>query len=74
MASPQVAGVVACLLEARPEYNQNEVKTWLTSTATSGRLSDTAGSYTDLNSLQDAPNRFLHQPFNSATAWRFSGG
>lgn len=73
MASPQVAGVVACMLEARPEYNQTQVRAWLDQTTATGRLSDTGGSYTDLNSLQSAPNKFLQQPFNSATAWRFSG-
>jgi subtilisin family serine protease len=73
MASPQVAGVVACMLEARPSYDQTQVRAWLTETAASGRLSDTGGGYADLQSLQGAPNRFLRQPFNSSTAWRFSG-
>lgn len=74
MASPQVTGVVACMLEARPNYNQTQVRAWLTETTASGRLSDTGGGYTDLQSLQGAQNRFLRQPFNSAIAWRFSGG
>jgi subtilisin family serine protease len=73
MAAPQVTGVIAGLLEARPEYNQTQVRTWLTSTTASSRLSDSGGTYTDLSSLQGAPNRFLRQPFNSSTAWRFSG-
>jgi subtilisin family serine protease len=73
MASPQVAGVVACMLEARPSYNQTQVRAWLAETTASGRLSDTAGGYADLQSLQGGPNKFLRQPFNSATAWRFSG-
>lgn len=73
MAAPQVSGVVACLLQARPQYNQSETATWVTGTASNARLSDSGGSYTDLASLQSAPNRFLRQPFSSATAWRFSG-
>jgi subtilisin family serine protease len=73
MASPQVTGVVACMLEARPSYNQTQVRAWLTETTALGRLSDTAGGYADLQSLQGAPNRFLRQPFNSATAWSFKG-
>jgi subtilisin family serine protease len=73
MASPQVAGVVACMLEARPSYNQTQVRAWLTETTASGRLSDTGGGYADLQSLQGGPNKFLRQPFNSATAWSFKG-
>jgi subtilisin family serine protease len=73
MASPQVVGVVAGLLEARPEYNQAAVKTWLETVASTSRLTDTAGTYTDLQSLQSAPNKFLRQPFSSANAWSFTG-
>ena len=73
MASPQVTGVVACMLEARPSYNQSQVRAWLTETTATGRLSDTGGGYADLQSLQGASNKFLRQPFNSATAWSFKG-
>jgi len=73
MAAPQVAGVVAGLLEARPEYNQAAVKTWLETVASNSRLADTAGTYTDLQSLQSAPNKFLRQPFSSTNAWSFTG-
>jgi subtilisin family serine protease len=73
MAAPQVTGVIAGLLEARPEYNQASVASWLTEVASNGRLSDTAGTYTDLQSLQSAPNRFLKQPFNTSVAWKFTG-
>jgi subtilisin family serine protease len=74
MASPQVAGVIACMLEARPSYNQSQVRAWLAETTATGRLSDTGGGFADLASLQGHSNKFLRQPFNSATAWRFSGG
>jgi len=74
MASPQVAGVIACMLEARPNYNQTQVQAWLAETTATGRLSDTGGTFTDLASLQGHANKFLRQPFNSSTAWRFSGG
>jgi subtilisin family serine protease len=73
MAAPQVTGVVAGLLESRPEYTQANVINWLNEVSSTGRLSDTAGSYTDLQSLQNAPNRFLKQPFNSSVAWKFTG-
>jgi subtilisin family serine protease len=73
MAAPQVTGVVACLLESRSGYNQQNVVAWLNEKAHTGRLSDTGGSYTDVQSLQGASNRFLRQPFTSSTAWRFTG-
>jgi subtilisin family serine protease len=73
MAAPQVTGVVAGLLEARPEYNQTAVVSYLNEVSSTGRLTDTAGSYTDLQSLQSAPNRFLRQVFNGANAWTFTG-
>jgi subtilisin family serine protease len=73
MAAPQVTGVVATLLEARPEYNQAAVVSYLNEVSSTGRLSDTAGSYTDLQSLQSAPNRFLRQKFDGANAWTFTG-
>lgn len=65
MASPQVAGVVACLAEARPYYTANDAVQWLDETATSARLTDSAGSYTDFTSLQGGPNSYLFQPFNT---------
>jgi hypothetical protein len=64
---------VAGLLEARPEYNQAAVVSYLNEVSSTGRLSDTAGSYSDLQSLQSAPNRFLRQKFNGANAWTFTG-
>jgi subtilisin family serine protease len=73
MAAPQVTGVVAGLLEARPEYNQAAVGNWIATSTSTGRLADTAGSYADLQSLQSAPNKFLRQPFSSSTAWSFTG-
>jgi subtilisin family serine protease len=73
MAAPQVTGVVAGLLEARPEYNQAAVANWISTSSSTARLTDTAGSYGDLQSLQSAPNKFLRQPFSSTTAWSFTG-
>lgn len=69
MASPQVAGIVACLLEARPQYNNDHVTAWVHAEATVGRLTDTGGSYTDTGSLQGSTNRFLQQPFNRSVVF-----
>lgn len=73
MASPQVAGVVACMLVARPNYTQSQVKNWIETQASVGRLTETGSGYTDLAYLQGSANRFLKQPFNSSTAWSFNG-
>ena len=73
MAAPQVTGVVACLLESRRNYTQAQVTAWLDETQSTGRLSNTGGTYTDLQSLQGSSNYFLKQPFSSSTAWRFTG-
>lgn len=73
MAAPQVTGVVACMLGARPYYDQDKVKSWLVEQASSGRLTEIGSTYTDLAYLQGAANKFLKQPFNSAVAWSFTG-
>jgi hypothetical protein len=72
-AAPQVAGVLACLLESRRDYTQDDAVAWLNETVSQGRLSDTGGVYTDLQSLQGSENYFLRQPFSASTAWRFRG-
>jgi subtilisin family serine protease len=64
MASPQVTGVIACMLEARPSYTPANVASWVTSNSTANRVNNTGGGYTDTSSLQGANNRYLKQPFN----------
>ena len=73
MAAPQVTGVVAQWLQSRSNYDQAKITDFLIENSAASRLSNTGGSYTDLQSLQLAPNRFLRQPFTSSTAWRFRG-
>lgn len=72
MASPQVAGVIACMMESRRTWTPAKVRTWIQTTASTGRLSDTGGSYTDLQSLQSASNRFLRQPFNRSVVYELT--
>ena len=79
MASPQVAGIVATILQSRPNYTQQDVLDWLAETAASGRLYDpTTGTpstdYVNYYALQGAPNRYLNTPFVSGIPYRFSGG
>jgi len=60
MASPQVCGVLACFLEQYPEINQDDLRSIFVEThVKQNQILDTLGSYTDLFSLQESPNRFL---------------
>jgi subtilisin family serine protease len=70
MAGPQVAGVVACMLQSRKSWTPAKVRAWVQSTAYVGRLSDTGSTtYSDVQSLLGASNRFLKQPFNRGTVF-----
>lgn len=59
MASPQVAGVLACLLETYPDMNQYEAKALIKNLADEDDLVDTTGGYADLTDLIGAPNQIL---------------
>jgi subtilisin family serine protease len=59
MASPQVTGVLACVLEAYPSMTPAEALEYITAYAKSGQLTSTAGGLDDYQSLQGAPNRYL---------------
>jgi subtilisin family serine protease len=73
MSAPQVTGIIAQWVQSRTSYTQSKASALVLEKSVTGRLSNTGGSYTDLQSLQSAPNRFLRQPFISSTAWRFRG-
>ena len=60
MSSPQVAGVIALLMESNPNLNQAEVNAWIEANANKDLMYDTGtDSSTDLQSLQGSPNRIL---------------
>jgi hypothetical protein len=71
-ATPQVTGVIACLLQARPWMTGTDVTNWLKSVGGKGYMNENAfagqtyatGTYTNLASLQGAANTILYQPFN----------
>jgi subtilisin family serine protease len=73
-ATPQVTGVVACLLQARPWMTATSVANWLKSVSTKDALNETAystyaqiphtGTYTNLASIQGGNNYILYQAFN----------
>ena len=79
MASPQVTGVLATLLEARPNYSPADCLAWLQDQAANGRLYDpTTGApstdYVNYRALQGAPNYYLQTPFVNQYAYQVSGG
>jgi subtilisin family serine protease len=59
MASPQVCGVLACLLETYPNLTPSQALDWLIKYAKTGQMNDGGGGQSDLTSLQGAANRYL---------------
>jgi hypothetical protein len=60
MASPQVAGVLACALEIYPHMNQASAKAYILGYAKSSQLTATTGGPADGQDLQGAANLFLY--------------
>jgi hypothetical protein len=69
-ACPQVTGIVACLTQARPFYNQSMVNNWISQNSTPNLLNETyygattSTVYLNYASLQGGVNAILYQPFN----------
>ncbi|NBO29093.1 MAG: hypothetical protein EBV10_07605 [Synechococcaceae bacterium WB6_1A_059] len=59
MASPQVTGVLACILEYYPRLTPAEARNFIINSAKINQLTDTQGTQADLTSLQGSANRFL---------------
>ena len=59
MASPQVCGVIACLLEQYPNMNQSDVIDYINQHAKDDQMTTTTGGYTDDTDLQSADNKYL---------------
>lgn len=59
MASPQVCGVLACILETYPNLTPAEALNYIISYSRIGQLTDTGGALDDYQALQGAPNRYL---------------
>ncbi len=78
MACPQVAGIVATLLQARPDYTPQQCMAWIQDQAVNNRLYDptvgTSADYTNNRALQTANNKYLQTPFVSGEPKKFSGG
>ena len=60
MASPQVAGVIACALEIYPHMNQTSAKAYVLGYAKANQLTATSGGPADGQDLQGSANLFLY--------------
>lgn len=60
MASPQVAGVLACELEQNPHWNQTQAKAYILSIAKENQITATTGGPADLRDLQGSENLYLY--------------
>ena len=78
MACPNVAGIVATLMQLRPDYTPQQCMAWIKDQAINNRLYDptagTSADYTNTRALQGAPNNYLQTPFVSGEPQKFSGG
>jgi hypothetical protein len=71
-ACPQVAGIVACLLQSRPWYRQWQARQWIADVAAVNTLNETfygGSGYTQFAGMQGAANKQLYQPFNNQYPW-----
>ena len=73
MACPQVTGVLACFLQARPSATAADCLAWLIENSTLNALNENpsglpggGATYTNNYYLQGGNNRVLHQPFKSS--------
>lgn len=60
MASPQVCGILACLLEQYPNMNQDDIHKYLDQHSTKNQITATTGGYTDDTDLQGSDNEYLY--------------
>lgn len=60
MASPQVAGVVACILERYPNFKQQDVSDYLKATIKKTVLNNQSDDASDTSSLQGSENNMLY--------------
>ena len=75
MASPNVAGMIACILEANPGMTPAQMKTFIHNNATTDLLYDGAiDAWNDQQSIQGGPNRIYKTPFVNPVQVSYNGG
>jgi subtilisin family serine protease len=60
MASPQVAGILACLAETWPRLNQAQALSYIQTRSKPNQITAGTGGPTDYTDLQGSANRFLY--------------
>lgn len=67
-ATPNVAGMIACIAQARPTMTPAQAKAFITDNATQNALVITGTpGYTNQTDLQGSANKLLRNPFNNAS-------
>ena len=75
MATPQIVGMTACLLQAHPDWTPDQAKKWLESNAkanmyTTGLDND----YAVTNTIHGSPNRTAYFPMNGQRKFNHASG
>jgi hypothetical protein len=60
IASAQVTGILALVLEKYPRLNQQQAKAYILNYAKEGLMFETFNGFSDTSSLQDGPNRIAY--------------
>jgi hypothetical protein len=78
MSSPQVCGVLACLLEQYQNMKQSDIMSYLDQHSKSSQITTTSGGYTDDTDIQGGSNSYLfykkERVETGATTPRYSYG
>jgi hypothetical protein len=61
MASPQVCGLLACVLETWPRMTPADAVAYIHQTSKVGQMAESSGGPADYTDLQDSVNRYLFQ-------------
>lgn len=73
MASPQVTGMVACLLQSQPDLTIAQVKSFINHWSSKDVLVEGASTaYSNLRGLQGATNQILRTPFDRSARGGFN--
>ena len=74
MASPQIAGMIACLLQAHPDWTPLQIKNYLIDNSQATiRNTGSNNDYTDLNSIHGGTNRVAYFPMSGSKPYNYGG-